>query len=42
MLRGERCITGEKWFASGDSNVFRLSSTEVDSLFIIIMGYEHP
>jgi hypothetical protein len=31
------CITGEKWFASGELNVFRLSSAEVKSLFLIIM-----
>jgi hypothetical protein len=28
----ELCITAEKWFASGESNVFRLSSDEVNGL----------
>jgi hypothetical protein len=31
------CMTGKKWFTSGESNVFRLSSAEVKSLFLIIM-----
>jgi hypothetical protein len=30
-------MTCEKWFASGESNVFRLSSDDAKSLFSIIM-----
>jgi len=31
-------LTGEKWFASSESNVFRLSRTEPNSLYLIIIG----
>jgi hypothetical protein len=31
------CITAEKWFASGESNVFRLSRDDVNGLSEIMM-----
>jgi hypothetical protein len=31
-MNKELCITAEKWFASGESNVFRLSRDDVFGL----------
>jgi hypothetical protein len=36
------CITAEKWFASGESNVFRLSRDDVNGLSWIMMTSRRP
>jgi hypothetical protein len=32
LMTGELCINDEKWFASGESNIFRLSRDYVSGL----------
>jgi hypothetical protein len=36
-MKGQLRLTGEKWFASRESNVFRLSSAEVKSMILVII-----
>jgi hypothetical protein len=38
----ELCITAEKWFAGGESNVFRLSREGVDGLQCIMITAGYP
>jgi hypothetical protein len=37
FLNREICITAEKWFVSGESNVFRISSEDVNGSFYIMI-----
>jgi hypothetical protein len=41
-MQGELCITAEKWFASGESNVSRLSRNYVNGLSEIMMTSGRP
>jgi hypothetical protein len=37
----DRCITGEKWFASGESKIFRISGNQTNSLMSNIFRLYH-
>jgi hypothetical protein len=37
----QRCLTGEKWFARVESDVFRLSGMEDNFMDLIMTWYEH-
>jgi hypothetical protein len=41
-MQGNLCITAEKWFASGESNVFRLSRNYVNGLSEIMIPPGRP
>jgi hypothetical protein len=41
-MNKELCITAEKWFASGESNVFRLSRENVNGLSEIMIMSGRP
>jgi len=41
-MQGELCITAEKWFASGESNVFHLSRDDVNGLSEIMITSGRP
>jgi hypothetical protein len=42
MINRDLCITAEKWFASGESNVFRLSRDDVNGLSYIMITPGRP